>query len=54
MDMLIHHIYVEPQDAGPLPFVTAILMMMVTIAITIGFQMRRIIRENPVETLRAE
>jgi putative ABC transport system permease protein len=54
MDNLIHHIYVDPQQAGALPFVIAITLIMLTVAITIGAQMNRILKENPTITLRSE
>jgi len=54
MDSLIHHIYAEPQDAGPLPFIMAISIMAITVVVTILSQMKRIVKENPAKTLRNE
>lgn len=54
MDNLIHHIYIEPQSAGLRPFIIAISLMALTVALTIGSQMNRIIKENPAKTLRIE
>ncbi len=54
MEYLIKHIYVEPQPAGALPFATAVGMMLITVALTIGSQMNRVVRENPANTLRSE
>lgn len=36
------------------PFVTTILLMLATVAITISSQLRRVARENPTTTLRSE
>ena len=54
MDSLIQLIYVDPQSAGLIPFILAILIMIVTVAITVGVQIRRIVNENPASTLRSE
>lgn len=54
MSQLIQLMYPEPQPTGIVPFVTAIGMMVVTVALTIGSQMSRVIRENPAQTLRSE
>lgn len=54
MSQLIHLMYPEPQPTGVLPFGIAIAMMAVTVALTIGSQMNRVIRENPAQTLRSE
>ncbi|MDZ4713840.1 MAG: FtsX-like permease family protein [Cytophagales bacterium] len=52
INMLIQKIYPEPQGASAGPFVFAIALMAITVAITIGSQLGRILRENPTETLR--
>jgi succinate-acetate transporter protein len=54
MDILIHQTYADPQPAGVLPFAISILLMVVTVAITVGSQMNRIVNENPAQTLKAE
>ncbi len=54
MNMLIGQIYPDPQQAGPLPFAIAIGLMLMAVGITVGSQMRRVIRENPSTTLRSE
>ena len=54
MNYLIQHIYPDPQQAGPLPFVIAIGLMILAVSITVGSQMRRVIHENPGTTLRTE
>jgi ABC-type antimicrobial peptide transport system permease subunit len=54
MNSLIQLIYVDPQSAGFIPFALAILLMIITVAITVGVQMRRIVKENPASTLRSE
>lgn len=54
MNTLIQTIYPDPQAAGPLPFSIAVLIMSLTVAITIGSQIQRIIKENPSQTLRNE
>lgn len=54
MSQLIQVMYPEPQPTGVIPFVTAVSMMAITVALTIGSQMNRVIRENPAQTLRSE
>jgi putative ABC transport system permease protein len=54
MDILIHQTYVDPQPAGWEPFIISVSLMLLTVAITIGSQMKRILNENPVTTLRSE
>ena len=51
MGKLIQLIYAEPQTAGVLPFATAIGVMIITVAFTIGLQMNRVVKENPAKTL---
>ena len=54
MNLLIQHIYPDPQQAGILPFATAIIVMIITVGLTVGSQMGRVSRENPAKTLRIE
>ena len=54
IDHIIQEIYPEPKAAGSLPFMIAILLMALTVAITIGSQLNRVSRENPTVTLRSE
>lgn len=54
MDILIHQTYVDPQPAGWEPFALSVSLMLLTVAVTIGSQMKRILNENPVNTLRSE
>ncbi len=54
VNSLIQHIYPDPQPARALPFVIAIGLMMVTVVITVGSQMRRVAEENPSMTLKNE
>lgn len=54
MNLLIQTIYPDPQPAGIMPFATAIGMMLLTVAVTIGSQMNRVVKENPAQTLRSE
>lgn len=54
MSQLINVMYPDPQSTGVLPFATAIGMMVITVAVTVGSQMSRITRENPAQTLRSE
>jgi len=54
INVLIDAIYPEPKPAGPVPFIAAVSMMAATVALTIGSQMSRVIRENPATTLRSE
>ncbi len=54
MDALVHQIYKDPQTSGLVPFLIAVLLMVATVAFTIGSQMKRIAKENPTKTLRSE
>lgn len=54
MDALVHHIYKDAQTAGPQPFIIAVLLMVLTVTITIGSQLKRVVKENPAKTLRSE
>lgn len=54
MDFLVNLIYVDPQPAGIIPFALAILIMIITVAVTVGVQMNRVVKENPAHTLRNE
>jgi putative ABC transport system permease protein len=54
INALIQQIYPEPQAPNPLPFIIAISLMAVTVAITVGSQLKRVIVENPTKTLRSE
>jgi hypothetical protein len=49
---LIKHVYADPQSAGPLPCVIAVVSMVVTVGVTVGLQMKRVVKENPALTLR--
>ena len=51
---LITSIYTDPQDAGPTPFVWAILIMLFTILVTVSGQVLRASKVNPAEILRTE
>lgn len=54
MNLLIHTIYEVSRGPGFLPFLTAVAAMLLTVAITVGSQMTRVLRENPAQTLRSE
>lgn len=54
MDGLVQEIYVDAQPTGPIPFIISIGLMVLTVAITIGTQMRKVVTENPTVTLRSE
>lgn len=54
INILIDAIYPSPKPAGPVPFLAAVTLMVVTVAATIGSQMSRVVRENPARTLRSE
>ena len=51
-DTLMQHIYPDPQPAGPLPFIIAVASMVLTVGITVGLQMKRVVEESPTQTLR--
>ncbi len=51
---LIKHIYPDPQATRALPFLVAIGLMMTTVVITIGSQLKRVANENPGTTLKSE
>lgn len=54
INSLIQHIYPDPQPARALPFMVAIGLMLITVVITIGSQLRRVAEENPGTTLKME
>jgi putative ABC transport system permease protein len=54
MNMLIEAIYYGTRGTGVMPFLIAVVMMVLTVAVTVGAQMSRVIRENPAQTLRSE
>lgn len=51
-NILIQNIYPDPQAARPFPFLIAVTIMVVTVAITVGSQLVRVKKENPANTLR--
>ena len=51
---LINSIYTEPQGSGWVPFVSALLIMLITIALTVSGQVLKASRANPVDNLRTE
>jgi ABC-type antimicrobial peptide transport system permease subunit len=54
INSLIQQIYPDPQAPNPAPFVIAVILMVVTVGITIGSQLTRVVKENPTGTLRIE
>lgn len=54
MNMLIQAIYFGTRGPEATPFIIAVVMMVLTVALTVGAQMNRVIRENPAQTLRSE
>ncbi len=52
INLIINQIYPDPKGTTPSPFLVAVGLMAVTVAITIGSQLNRVIRENPATTLR--
>ncbi len=54
MDRMLFAVYPYPLPFQLWPFIVTISLMTATVAITISFQLRRIVNENPTVTLRAE
>jgi ABC-type antimicrobial peptide transport system permease subunit len=54
INALIQQIYPEPQAPNPTPFIIAVVLMALTVGITIGSQLSRVLKENPTTTLRIE
>jgi putative ABC transport system permease protein len=54
INMVIRSAYPEIIPTRAWPFVSTILLMLVTVAITISTQLKRIAKENPTTTLRSE
>ena len=54
MDRMLYTVYPYPLPFQIWPFLVTISLMIVTVAITILSQLRRVIRENPTVTLRNE
>ncbi len=51
---LIHLAYPDPKAAGPLPFMIAVFLMVLAVAITVLSQLIRIARENPSDVLKID
>jgi putative ABC transport system permease protein len=51
---IILHIYPDPQPARLIPFLIAIVMMVITVALTVASQLRRVAKESPTVTLKIE
>ncbi len=51
---LVNTIYPDPKAAGPLPFILAISIVTITIAVTIAGQIMKATKLNPAENLRNE
>ena len=54
MGLMIKAAYPEHIPIGALPFVITLGVMILTVAITIATQLKRIAKENPTKTLRSE
>jgi putative ABC transport system permease protein len=54
MNLMIKAAYPEQIPTTAWPYVIAISTMLITIALTIATQLRRLIEENPTQTLRSE
>ena len=54
INYVIQHIYPDPQSARLLPFMIAVAIMIVTVALTVMSQLRRVAKENPSATLKIE
>ncbi|HWA35101.1 MAG TPA: ABC transporter permease [Cyclobacteriaceae bacterium] len=52
MDRMLFAVYPYPLPFQAWPFIVTISLMTATVAITISFQLRRIVNENPTVTLR--
>lgn len=54
INSVIQSVYPDPQDAGPLPFLIAVFLMVSAVAITVGSQLKRVANESPSVTLKIE
>jgi ABC-type antimicrobial peptide transport system permease subunit len=54
VDLLIRAAYPEHIPTTPWPYIIAISVMVLTVAITVSTQLRRLVEENPTQTLRSE
>jgi putative ABC transport system permease protein len=54
VDLLIKAAYPEHIPTTPWPYIIAISVMVLTVAITVSTQLRRLMEENPTQTLRSE
>jgi putative ABC transport system permease protein len=52
INVIINQIYPDPKATTPSPFLIAVGLMALTVAITIGSQLKRVIQESPATTLR--
>jgi putative ABC transport system permease protein len=54
MNLMLKAAYPEHIPATAWPYIIAILVMVMTVGLTIATQLKRLIQENPTETLRGE
>ncbi len=54
MDRMLFAVYPYPLPFQVWPFLVTIILMTLTVAITISFQLKRVVNENPTVTLRSE
>jgi ABC-type antimicrobial peptide transport system permease subunit len=54
MNSLLKSIYPTKIPANLIPYGISILVMLLMIAVTVLLQFRRVVRENPTETLKAD
>jgi ABC-type antimicrobial peptide transport system permease subunit len=54
IDQLIQSIYPDPEPTTVAPFIISVVILGLAITLTLGSQLLRIHRENPVDTLRSE
>jgi ABC-type antimicrobial peptide transport system permease subunit len=54
IDQLIQAIYPDPEPTTIWPFVLSVAILGIAILITLGSQLLRVNKENPVDILRSE
>lgn len=54
INFVISHVYPDPQPVRLLPLFIAITIMFITVAITVGSQLKRVAKESPSVTLKIE
>lgn len=54
VNSLIQKIYIDPQQANPVPFIIAVFLMAMAVSVTVASQLFRLTKQSPGEVLKSE